>query len=182
MKKIRIALIISIVTVLLFSPIIISSIFNNSQTSNMQTPTPTTKPITNVHITNFYFEQFFPAEGLSWHCGFVIEVTNNETQRADELSLTFDTQSPYSMNRTVGFYNNTLQTTILPQKYVDMEQPCFLGPLDQGETKVLHGYIKNNLGDSYRVRGYDFVVELRNGDTVLDQATIMIPGPTLPPD
>jgi len=50
-----------------------------------------------------------------------------------------------------------------------------LGFLEQGETKTLHGYIQNNLADSFKVRGYDFDVKLRINDSVLDQATIMIP-------
>lgn len=177
MNKLILATIITVVTVVLVLAIFFQSEFSNSQT-NMETPAPTTKPITNVHLSNFQFTRFFAAEGLSWHAGFVIEITNNETVRVDDLTLTFVSESPYDMNRTVGFYNNVGPYS---QRYVVMGQPCFLDSLEQGETMVLSDYIINNMGDSYRIRGYDFVVTLRIGDTVLDQATTMIPGPTYPP-
>jgi hypothetical protein len=132
------------------------------------------KPITNIHITNFHFTNFFPAEGLSWHAGFIIEITNNETERADNLTLTFVSESPYNMNRTVGFYNNTAP---LNYRFVEMGQPCFLEPIEQGQTKLLYGYIQDNMDDYYRIRGYAFNVTLKIGDTVLDQAVTDIPGP-----
>jgi hypothetical protein len=171
MNKIRLSIVISIAVVLVFV-LILSSLFNNPQTSNIQTPTPTAKPITNVHITNFYFNRFFSAEGLSWNAGFVFEVTNNETEKAENLTLTFNSESPYNMNRTIRFYNNTSLTN---QIFADMGKPCFLGSLEQGETKVLYGAILNNMDDSFRIRGYAFNVTLRIGDTVLDQAVIDIP-------
>jgi len=106
MNKIRLSIVISIAVVLVFV-LILSSFFNNPQTSNMQTPTPTVKPITDVHITKFHFTNFFSAEGMSWNCGFVIEVTNNETDAIDNLTLVFSTTSPYNISRTIRFYNNT---------------------------------------------------------------------------
>jgi len=39
----------------------------------------------------------------------------------------------------------------------------------------LHGAALNNMDDSHKIRGYAFNVTLRIYDTVLDQATIMIP-------
>jgi len=178
MNKIRLVTIITVVaTFVLVLAIIFNSGFNNPQ-NNEQTPTPTMKPIADVHISNFQFTKFFAAEGLSWHAGFIIEVTNSETARMDNLTLTFVSESPYDIIRTVGFYNNVGPSN---QRYVAMGQPCLLDTLEQGETKVLSGYIQNNMGDSYRIRGYDFVVTLKIGDTVLDQATTMIPGPTYPP-
>ena len=58
-----------------------------------------------------------------------------------------------------------------------MGQPCFLEPIDPGQTKLLYGYIHNNMDDYYRIRGYAFDVTLRIGDIVLDQAVTDIPGP-----
>jgi len=176
MKKPTITVVIAVTIVVIVIAIASSALFN-PQNSNQPTiiPIPTIKPITDVYITDFYFDKFFPAEGLCWHAGFVIEITNNETQSVDELTLAFSTYSPYNITRTVGFYNNSLQITILPQKYVEMGQPCLLGSLEVGETKTLHGYIHNNLADNYKVRGYDFDVKLRINDIVLDTATIMIP-------
>ena len=171
MNKIRLSIVISIAVVLVFV-LILSSLFNNPQTSNIQTPTPSMKPISNVHITNFHFTGFFPAEGLSWHAGFIIEVTNNETQRVDNLTLTFVSESPYNMTRTIRFYNNANPAD---QGFIEMGQPWFLSPSQQGEVKELHGAALNNMDDSYKIRGYALNVTLRIGDTVLDQATIMIP-------
>jgi hypothetical protein len=171
MNKIRLSIVVSIAVLLVFV-LILSSLFNNPQNGNIQTPTPTMKPITNVHITDFHFTNFFPAEGLSWHAGFIIEITNNETQRVDNLTLTFVSESPYNMTRTIRFFNNTYPSD---QGYVEMGQPWFLSPLQQGEAKVLQGAALNNMDDSYKIRGYALNVTLRNGDTVLDQATIMIP-------
>jgi hypothetical protein len=172
MNKLRIATIITVIIVLLVFAIILSSLHSNNQTGNSQTPTPTMKPITNIHITNFHFTNFFPAEGLSWHAGFIIEITNNETERVDNLTLTFVSESPYNMTRTIRCYNNTYPSD---QGYVEMGQPWFLNPLQQGEAKVLHGAALNNMDDSYKIRGYALNVTLRIDDTVLDQATIMIP-------
>jgi len=171
MNKIRLAVVISIATVLVFA-IIFSSFFSNPQTSNQQTPTPTAKPITNVYITNFHFTHFFPAEGLSWHAGFILEVTNNETEKVQNLTLTFNSESPYNITRTIRFYNNT---SLPNQIFFEMGQPCFFGTLEQGETKLLYGAILNNMDDYYRIRGYAFNVTLRIGDTVLDQAVTDIP-------
>jgi len=170
MNKIGIFVVVSILTVLVLA--IICSIFNNLQTNNQQTPTPTEKPITNVHITDFHFTGFFPAEGLSWHAGFVIEITNNETERVDSLTLTFISESPYNITRTIRFFNNANPSD---QGYFKMGQPWLLSPLQQEEAKVLHGAALNNMDDSYKIRGYAFNVTLRIYDTVLDQATIMIP-------
>ena len=172
MNKLRLATIITVIIVVLVFALILSSQYSNNQTSNSQTPTPTMKPITNVHITNFHFTNFFPAEGLSWHAGFIIEITNNETEKANNLTLTFVSESPYNMTRTIRFFNNTSPTD---QGYVEMGQPWFLSPLQQGEAKVLHGAALNNMDDSYKIRGYALDVTLRIDDTVLDQATIMIP-------
>jgi hypothetical protein len=171
MNKIRLSIVVSIAVVLVFV-LIPSSLFNNPQTSDIQTPTPTMKPITNVHITDFHFTGFFPAEGLSWHAGFIIEITNNETERVDNLTLTFVSESPYNMNRTIRFFNNDNPSD---QGYVEMGQPWFLSPLQQGEAKVLHGAALDNMDDSYKIRGYALDVTLRNGDAVLDQAVIDIP-------
>jgi len=172
MNKFRLAAIITVITIVLVFALILSSLYGNNQTSNSQTPTPTLKPITNVHITNFHFTNFFPAEGLSWHAGFVIEITNNETERVDNLTLTFVSESPYNMTRTIRFFNNTYPSD---QGYVEMGQPWFLSPLQQGETKVLHGAALDNMDDSNKIRGYALNVTLRIDDTVLDQATTMIP-------
>jgi hypothetical protein len=172
MDKIRLATIITVVAVVLVLAIVFSSEFYNTQTSNPQTPTPTLKPITDVHISDFHFTNFFPAEGLSWNAGFVIAVTNNETVSVENLTLTFVSESPYNMTRTVGFYNNTYPSN---QRYVEMGQPCLLGPLEQGETKVFYGYIQDNMDDYYKIRGYTFVATLRIGNTVFDQATVNIP-------
>ena len=173
MNNIRIAFVISILIILAIA-FVLSSVFNNLQTSNQQIPTPTAKPITKVNITNFHFTNFFPAEGLSWNAGFVLEVTNNETQRVENLTLTFKSESPYSMNRTVGFYNNTAP---LNYRFVEMGQQCFLEPIENGQTKLLYGYIQDNMDDYYRIRGYAFDVKLRIGDIVLDQGVTDIPGP-----
>ncbi len=171
MNKIRLSVFISIAVVLIFV-LILSSLINNPQTSNIQTPTPTMKPITNVHITNFHFTNFFPAEGLSWHAGFIIEITNNETQRVDNLTLTFVSESPYNMTKTIRFFNNTSPSD---QGYVEMGQPWFLSPLQPGEAKVLHVAALDNMDDSYKIRGYALNVTLRIGTSVLDQAVIEIP-------
>jgi hypothetical protein len=171
MNKVRIATITIVVTVILVLAIITSE-FYNSKTENLQTPIPTSKPITDVHITNFHFTNFFPAEGMSWHAGFVIEVTNNQTETLDGLTLTFNTASPYIMNRTIGFYNNT---SLPNQRYVTMGQPCALGPIETHETHLLYGYIQNNMADYQKIRGYAFNVTLEMGNTVLDQAITMIP-------
>ena len=173
MNNIRIVVVISIVIVLAIA-FVFSSVFNNLQTSNQQTPTPTAKPITNVNITNFHFTNFFPAEGLSWNAGFVLELTNNETEKVDNLTLTFNSESPYNMTRTIRFYNNT---SLSNQIFFEMGQQCFLGSLQQGETKLLYGAILDNMDDYYRIRGYAFDVTLRIGDIVLDQALTDIPGP-----
>ena len=172
MNKFRLAAIITVITIVLVFALILSSLYGNNQTSNSQTPTPTLKPITNVHITNFHFTNFFPAEGLSWHAGFVIEITNNETERVDNLTLTLVSESPYNMTRTIRFFNNANPSD---QGYFKMGQPWLLSPLQQEEAKVLHGAALNNMDDSYKIRGYAFNVTLRIYDTVLDQATIMIP-------
>jgi hypothetical protein len=172
MNRRRLTAIAFLVIAVLVSTIFLSRSFNNPQTNNLQTPNPTLKPITNVHITNFHFTNFFPAEGLSWHAGFIIEVTNNETQTVDNLTLTFNSESPYKMNRTIRFYNNT---SLLNQTFFEMGQPCLLGPLAQGETKVLYGAILNNMDDYYRIRGYAFNVTLRIDDAVLNQAATYIP-------
>jgi hypothetical protein len=172
MQKLSLAVIVLVIIVVLVFATIFVPEFYNPQTSNFQTPTPAMKPITNVHITDFHFSNFFPAEGLSWFAGFIIGVTNNETVRVDGMTLTFVSESPFNMTRTVGFYNNTYPSN---QRFVEMGQPCFLGSLEQGEVKLLYGYIQNNLDDYYKIRGYAFDVTLRIGDTVLDQATIDIP-------
>jgi hypothetical protein len=172
MNKIKLALIVLMVIAVLTSAIVIINILNNNQPSNLQNPTPTPKPITNVHISDFYFSNFFPAEGLSWHAGFNIKITNNETQTVANLTVTFNSLSPYNLTRTVGFYNNTYPSN---QSYIDEGQPCVLDPLAQGETKTYYCYIQNNMDDYYRIRGYAFAATLKIGDTVLDQKTIDIP-------
>ena len=159
MNKKRIAIVLSIMTVLLFSIVFFSYGINKDETSHQQTPTPTVKPITNVHITDFHFTNFFPAEGMSWHAGFIIEVTNNETETVDRLTLTFNSESPYNMTRTIGFYNNT---SLPNQKYVTIGQSCPLGPLQKGETKLLYGYVQNNFGDYYKIRGLRFQCNIKS--------------------
>ncbi len=170
MNKLKLAAIITVVIVVLVFALILSSLYGNNQTSNSQTPTPTMKPITNVHITNFHFTNFFPAEGLSWNAGFIIEITNNETERIDNLTLTFVSESPYNISREIRFFNNPSD-----QGYVEMGQPWLLSPLQQGEAKLLYGAALDNMDDSYKIRGYALDVTLRNGDTILDRATTMIP-------
>ena len=93
---------------------------------------------------------FFPAEGLSWNAGFVLEVTNNESENVDNLTLTFTSESPYNMTRTIRFYNNT---SLSNQIFFEMGQQCFLGFLQQGEAKLLYGAILDNMDDYYRIRG-----------------------------
>ena len=172
MNKIRLSIVISIAVVLVFV-LILSSFFMNPQTSNIQTPTPTAKPITNVHITNFHFTNFFSAEGMSWNCGFVIEVTNNETDAIDNLTLAFSTTSPYNISRTIRFYNNT--SLLNHQLFMTMGEPSLLGPVRQSEAKLLYGAIEDNFDDYSKIRGYTVVATLRIGNTVLDQAVIDIP-------
>jgi hypothetical protein len=177
MVKAQLSLIIVIVAVALVVALILSNLYSNNQTGKLQTPTPTIEPIIDAHITDFYSNGSSTAGGFSWHYFFVIEVQNNGTAALD-LSLTFQSTHPYNTTTEIGLYNFTDQKTT---GHVMMKQPYSIGQLGMGQSKIIYGYIADNLDGTYaRIRGYDFIATLSFGDTVLDQASIAIADFTLP--
>jgi hypothetical protein len=130
---------------------------------------PSAKPIINVTVTSFNLTGYYNPVGVVWDDMFNLTYTNNGTTDVDNTTITFSTNSTYEMNRTIVVF--------APQEYGEfmMGTEIPLGVIKANETKEFIGGIWNYLGDSSKVHGFAFTATLKSNDTLLDQATIMIP-------
>jgi hypothetical protein len=162
----RIALIAVVVTLCIAVLVVGVSIYLGN------THSPSTKPSINVTITSFNLTGYFNPVGVVWIDMFNLTYANNGPTNADNITITFSTNSTYEMNRTIDvFHSKSLNYT----GEFSMGTPWFLGDIKTNETKELIGGIWNYLGDSSKVHGFAFTATLKSNDTLLDQQSIMIP-------
>jgi hypothetical protein len=99
---------------------------------------------------------------------FFLNYVNNGTTDADNVTLTFSTNSTVNMERIeIGVFNSTL-----PHYYIDsmvMGEPYPLGTIKVGEEKE---FIGTFMGNNFDIHGFVLVATLKSNDTVLDQAVI----------
>jgi hypothetical protein len=140
------------------------------------TPSPSAKPniIVNVTVTSFNLTGYYNPVGVVWIDMFNLTYVNNGITDADNITITFTTNSTFEISREIDVFepapnqNNTIRSFV-------MGEPYSLGNIKANETKEFIGGIWNYLGDSSKVHGFAFTVTLKSNDTFLDQATIMIP-------
>jgi len=127
----------------------------------------------NVTIDNFSHTGYNSPVGVAWNYGFTLNFTNRGLTDANNLTLTFNTDSPYQIEREIAVFDSAP-----PHYYAEtilMGEPYSLGSIKAGETKEFVGEIWNTVADGAKIRGYTFSATLESNNLVLDQATIMIP-------
>lgn len=135
--------------------------------------------VPNVTIDSFNHTGYNSPVGVAWNYGFTLNYTNRGLTDAQNVTLTFNTESPYQIERELSVFGSAP-----PHNYVEtvlMGEPYSLGDIKAGETKEFVGEIWNTVADGAKIRGYAFSATLESNNVVLDRATIIIPGPTSPP-
>jgi hypothetical protein len=137
------------------------------------TPNESAKPIINVKVTSFNLTGYDNPVGVVWNDKFLLTYANNGTTDVYNTTINFSTNSPFEMNRTIGFFDSAWPHYYVGEFLMGTEYP--LGAISVNETKEFIGYISNFLGDSSKVHGFAFTATLKSNETLLDQATVMIP-------
>lgn len=120
-----------------------------------------------ARITGFRLNGIDNPVGVMWNTKFIVEVLNNETSDVNGLTITFNIiDSAFDVHREIEMYQPYVRG------YVQMGETLVLGLLNQKETIEMNGVIMNNLDDDAKLRGSTFVVTLKLGDIVLDEARI----------
>jgi hypothetical protein len=130
--------------------------------------------VPNVTITNFNLTGYDNPVGVVWNDMFLLTYVNNGTTDIDNTTITFATNSTFEMSREIGVFDS-----VPPHNYIGrfmMRESYPLGIIKANETKDFHGCIWNVLGDTAKVHGSSFTAVLKSNDTLLDQATIYLPG------
>ena len=112
--------------------------------------------------------------GVAWDCMFTLLFLNNGTADINNITVTFNTNSTYSVDRTISGAIKS-SGTFVGGGVFGMGEPFSLGSIKAGGEKQFKGEIENDLGDHKFIHGFAFIANLKSNDTVLDQATIMIP-------
>jgi hypothetical protein len=143
-----------------------------SQTSSNSSANNPPKPNIDVRITSYNITGYNNPVGVVWNPNFVLNYTNFGTVEADNLTLTFTTNSTYQMEREISVFD-----PIPPHYYVSggtMGQPIAIESVKDGETKAFYGEVWNNLDDSSRLRGFAIIATLKYKNTILDRASVYV--------
>ncbi|NLF87919.1 hypothetical protein GX563_03760 [Candidatus Bathyarchaeota archaeon] len=127
----------------------------------------------NVTITSFNLTGYGNPVGVVWNDEFALNYTNSGLTDANNVSITFSTNSPFQIKREISVFDPNY-----PHYYIDsltMGQAYPLGTIKAGGYKEFHGEIWNNLDDSAKMGGYTVYVTLKSKDMILDQAQLLIP-------
>jgi hypothetical protein len=127
------------------------------------------KEVTSAKIDSFTPNGYLNPGGTIWDAKFIIIVINNGTTDIENLTLTFNTSSPFRIERSIIITDSQdYMLLTLP-----IGQPYLLSTLKSGQNQTVYGYVEDNTEDSAKIGGYHFVATLKLGDTVLDQSRMI---------
>lgn len=172
MNKVTLSIIVVILCIAIFTIAIISLSHNNSNNNTpmpTSTPSPTPSPTPNVKIINFTCLGIWGNSRLGSDLDlFSLSYTNLGMTDVENLTITLNT------TRTD---ESDIDTLTIPYRYLDEYingDIYYLESIKVNETKSFE--------KGYLIGLYNLVVEpfaltatLKSNDTILDQATIMIP-------
>ena len=102
MDKKKLAVITIIVSIAI---LIIGAIsFSNNNNSNDINPSSIPQPSVKVKITYFDLNGYDNPVGIIWNVKFIVRILNNGTTEAKNMTLTFNTNSTYIMDRQVAIF------------------------------------------------------------------------------
>jgi len=174
----------AIMMIAMFVTILVGLVYFQYEINNLNNPNSstdeqnaraqnTTQVNIDVKITDFHLTGYNNPVGVVWNSAFVLKYLNNGKTDVSNVTITFDINSTYNMDREIEVFNSTH-----PHYYIAsfaMGESYPLGIIKAGEAKEFYGDICNNLDDSAKIRGFTFMVILKSNDTILDQATVNIP-------
>lgn len=123
----------------------------------------------NVSVTGFNLTGYYNPVGVVWNDMFNLSYTNNGAEDVDNVTVAFNTNSTYEMDRQIGIFGSGS----IGDYSMGADIP--LGAIKANETKEVIGCIWNYLGDTSKVHGFAFTATLKTNSTLLSQSTIMIP-------
>ena len=169
MDKKKLAVITIIVSIAILIIGVIS--FSNNNNSNNTNPSSTPQPSVKAKITYFDLNGYDNPVGIIWNVKFIVRILNNGTTEAKNMTLTFNTNSTYIMDRQVAIFGSQGNYAY----DINMSQPYALDILKVGEVKEVDGEIWNNLLDDFKIRGFAFTVSLKYEEFLVDEASVIIP-------
>jgi hypothetical protein len=120
----------------------------------------------------FFLDGFDSWGGNSWDNKFYIKIQNNAVTDTEGLTLTFNIANSFNVTRGIGIYNDS-RGFYVADSFI-MGTPYNLSMVKYGESLAVYGFIGNGISDTSQISNSTFIVTLKLGELVLDQAQIEI--------